>query len=248
MQQNSPEWYEFRLDKIGGSSSTYLTPSSPLKSDIISALEMKGIDFYPSDSRENLAKLLPVDKMVQLMLDKDHKDEFYKLLAHRVSRPITPNDYVDKLDGRPFTMMRRGHILEPEAIEAASKELGVEFVGGDSVWVSDMHPSLYVSPDAHNKDNTVAVEVKCLDTYKHLRAWHEKEYPKQYTKQAIKYFGVNEKLEILYFVLYTDVVPSCPILIFEIKREDVEEEIQVLMTYEASVVGELDKLALELTF
>lgn len=227
ISQNSEEWLEFRLGKSSGSRAGKLIPS-PRMTKALEALTPEELGEYKAD------------------LEK--KDEFYKLVAERVARPITPNDYVDRLEGQKFSMMARGHILEPEALMAFEAQTGLKTIKRSVVWQSDDDPNSIISPDAEIEGKNEAVEVKCPDSHVIIRAWHEGQYPKEYKWQVVKYFSTNENLEKLHFVLYTDVMPALPILIFEIDREDVFGEIAEYIAFEQSILEQVNDMVEKLSF
>lgn len=266
LEQNSPEWEYFRLDKIGGSKPKDLIPlSDPTKPTLTWYLSTKSIDYTkptPTKTDPNKRSEMNIGEMVALLTPEQRgelnakrakKDEFYKLVAARVARPITPNDYEDRIaEGARFSMSLRGHLLEPEAIAVFEELSGKKVDHGDVVWQDEDNPNIYVSPDGSiaNKDGkyTEAVEVKCLDTHKIIRAIHENEYPQEYRFQVAQYFMVNPDLEKLYFVMYTDVMPARPITVFEVTRSEVKDVIVELRAFEESIIAQADKLADELSF
>ena len=106
------------------------------------------------------------------------KDQFFVMLAERVARPMTPNDYADKIpEGVPFSWALRGHILEPEAAKLFSERYKIPLVDG-YVWANDKNIASYVSPDRaiFGKDGKLseAVEIKCLSSEKVLKVWWNK--------------------------------------------------------------------------
>lgn len=265
LQQNSEEWTEFRLDKIGGSKPKDLVPiSMPTRPTLVEYLSSNNIDYTkpaPTKADPDKRTDMNIGEMYDLLSDEQRgdlnaqrakKDEFYKLVAGQVARPITPNDYEDRLNGEHFSMRARGHILEPEAIKAFEKLYGKKVDHGDVVWQDDKNPNIYVSPDGSIADKNgnyiEAVEVKCPDTHKIIRAIDENEYPQEFRFQVAQYFLVNEHLQKLYFVLYTDVMPARPVTVFEVVREDVEQDVKELRAFEESIIAQANKLALELSF
>lgn len=245
MQQNSEEWLEYRLGKSGGSEfkDLYIT-RKPLKGDIMALLEKNGVPFQKSETLEELANALTPMELAELKLKMEPKKRYYEMIAERVARPLTPNDYVDKLEGRPFNMMERGHILEPEAREAVEKKLKKKFVGGEAVWQRDDNPNIYISPDGWVESKgkvTEALEIKCLESAKIIEAFLTGNYPKEYFPQVCKYFIVNEDLKTLYFALYTDLIPELELQIWTIKREDVEASLEEMRAYEDAVMQMIDR-------
>lgn len=245
ISQGSEDWLEYRLGKSGGSEfkDLYIT-KKPLKGDMMALLEKNGVPFQKSETSEELANALTPMELAELKLKMEPKKRYYEIIAERVARPLTPNDYVDKLGGRPFSMMERGHILEPEAREAVAKKLGKKFVGGECVWERDDNPSIYISPDGwvvEGDEITEALEIKCLESAKIIEAFLTGNYPKEYFPQICKYFIVNEDLKTLYFALYTDLIPELELQIWTIKREDVEQSLEEMKAYEDAVIQMIDR-------
>lgn len=248
IQQNSEEWLEFRKGKSGGSQFGSLwVPGLPPKAKIIELLEADGQKLPPADKRltvGELAKMLEPSELVKLKLDCEPKKQYYEIIADRVARPLTPNDYADRLNGEPFSMMARGHILEPEAIAAFEAKTG-KVVDKDSVvWISDYDDNAYVSPDGciTGEDGKVreAVEVKCLNSAEVIKAYLTKQYPAEYQSQVLKYFMVNDDLETLYFLMYTDLILGLELQIFEIKRAEVEEQIAEAQAFEKAILERIE--------
>lgn len=247
IQQNSEDWLEFRKGKSGGSQFKDLyIPGLPLKSKIVEKLE-EFQQLPAADKRltvKELAGMLEPSELVELKLEMDPKKQYYEMIAERVARPITPNDYVDELNGEPFSMMARGHILEPKAIAAFEEKTGKKCDEDSVVWVSDYDDNAYISPDGciTNKDGKVteAVEVKCLSSPEIVKAYLMGGYPKEYQPQVLKYFMVNDDLEVLHFVMYTDLIPGLELQIFDIKREEVADQIEEARTFEKAILERID--------
>lgn len=244
IQQNSEEWFEYRRGKSGGSGVKDLwTPGLPTKEKIIQFLEKDGQKLTPADKSSRvgeLAAMLEPEEIAELKLESDPKRGYYELIAEGVARDLTPNDYVDKLNGKPFSMMERGHILEPEAKEAYERLSGKKLDAESVVWQSDYNPDIFVSPDGAitDPDGKVyeAVEVKCLSSWEIVKAYLTNQYPQEYKPQVIKYFSVNEDLKVLHFLLYTDLIPGLELQVFDIKREDVEDQIADLKAFETAIM------------
>ncbi|MBR3263792.1 YqaJ viral recombinase family protein [Candidatus Saccharibacteria bacterium] len=250
IQQNSEEWLEFRKGKSGGSEFKNLwIPGLPLKSRIIEKLEEEN-PLSPEDKKcsvQELAGMLEPDELAELKLETEPKKHFYEIVADRVARPVTPNDYEDRLNGEPFSMMARGHILEPEALAAFEKFTGKNLDKESVVWVSDYDQNAYVSPDAAitSDDGKVreACEVKCLSSAEVIKCFDEGHYPKEYEPQVLKYFMVNEDLEILHFIVYTDLIPGLELQIFDIKRDEIADRLIDARAFEKASLKRIDKLA-----
>ena len=250
LQQNSDEWLEFRKGKSGGSEFKNLwIPGLPLKAKIIERLEREN-PLSPEDKRctvQELAGMLEPSELAELKLEAEPKKHFYEIVADRVARPVTPNDYEDRLNGEPFTMMARGHILEPEAIAAFEEKTGKKVDEDSVVWVSDYDENAYVSPDGAitGKDGKVreACEVKCLSSVEVIKCFDEHCYPKEYEPQVLKYFMVNEDLETLHFIIFTDLIPGLELQVFDINRNDVEERLAEARAFEKASLKRIDELA-----
>lgn len=244
IQQNSEEWFEFRKGKSGGSEFKDLwIPGLPLKSKIVEFLEKDGQALSPADKRskvEELAAMIEPEELAKLKLDSNPKKKYYELIASEVARPLTPNDYADRLNGKPYSDMERGHILEPEALDAFMEKTGLIVDKNPGVWVRDDNSNIYISPDGVivSKDDVIreACEVKCLASWEIIEAYLTQQYPQIYIPQVVKYFAVNENLEKLYFILYTDLIPGLDLQIFEIKREDVVDKLADAMAFENEIM------------
>lgn len=259
---NAPHLDEFRLGKSSGSRANKLMPAGmPIKDTVIMFAESKGYkttELAPTKADPSKVKQLSIEAITSQFTYSDigelkaldsKKDEFYRLVAEKVARPITPNDYTDRLpEGHEFSMMARGHLLESEAIAAFEEKTGLKTLKRSVIWQSSDNPESILSPDAEIDGANEAVEVKAPDSHVIVRAYHENAFPKEYHWQRIKYFVTNEKLEKLYSVLYTDVMPALPIMIFELTREEVQEDIEQFRAFENSILIQANKLVEELSF
>jgi len=250
-EKNSQEWLEFKLGKSGGSRLHDLYPSRTITKEIAMAhLDALGVDYNLKAKAGDIVEMLTAEDIGKIKASGDKKDGFYKLVAERVARPITPNDYEDRLNGQKFTMMARGHILEAEAIAEFEKRNNVKVDNSPEecvVWERDDNKDSIVSPDA-TIGETEAVEVKAFDTHRIIRAYDEGIYPEECHEQVVKYFMTNKKLEVLHFVMYTDVMPSLPYLQFNIYRHMVQNDIDELTAFEDSILEQVTELAGRLAF
>lgn len=257
LQQNTEEWEEFRKGKSGGSELKDLwVAGMPLKSVILDKL-IKTSRVIPDKKHQTipeLAALLEPEELAELKLMGRPKKRYYEMLAERVARPLTPNDYADRLNGEPFSMMARGHILEPEIAEAFAEKYNKKLDEDSVVWVDDDNPNSYISPDRTitGEDGKVreAVEIKALSSANVLEIWKTNEIPSEYMPQIVKYFMINEDLETLYWVVGTDLIPGLELQVFPVKRADVESQLQEIKAFETLIlkmidddVKELDKLS-----
>ena len=244
-EKNSEDWREFRVGKSGGSEfdSLYFA-GLPLVGLMKERLDELQIDYTKTAKAPELASLLSPDDLAKLKLTAEPKKRYYEMVAERCARPITPNDYEDRLNGATFSMMQRGHILEPEAIAKFNEATKLKADPRCVVWVRDDNPNIYISPDATiaDKDGKVrqAVEVKCLSNAETVKAYLTAKYPSEYNPQIIKYFVVNDELEKLYFVLYTDTIPGLELQTFEIKRSDIAPYIAEARAFEDEIMRRIE--------
>jgi hypothetical protein len=252
LQQNTEEWLEFRQGKIGGSKLSKIYPkTNPVKDDILRFCQKERVLVNPKMKIDELLQAMPSEKFGKMKSEQGKLDGFYQLLADKVARPLTENDYTDRLNGQAFSYMARGHILEPEALEKFKEHTGKKTTGEKNVWVSDENSDIYVSPDDSIKEGdkyVEAIEVKCPSSHVFLRAWHENTYPKEYEEQVRQYFIVNQDLKKLYFVLYTDLIPSLPLQVFEVTREEVADDLDKYLSFEKSILKQIDELSEQLAF
>jgi hypothetical protein len=128
-------------------------------------------------------------------------------IAFDLAKELTENppEFLD--EGYISADMQRGIDMEPEAVEAV-REWAQKH---DDVWldVTDcgfVHRTdglhIGVSPDQISIDLSQAIEVKCLSGREHLKVAHTRELPYKYIGQAIQYFAVCERLEVLYWGSY----------------------------------------------
>jgi len=201
----------------------------------------------PKSKASDVVEMLTLEDIGFIKAQGDKKDAFYKLVAERVARDITPNDYEDRLNGKKFSMMERGHILEAEAIAEFEKRNNIKVNVESVVWQRDNNEDSILSPDAVIGEK-YAVEVKCFDSHRMIRAFDENKYPSECHEQIVKYFINNELLDLLHFVMYTDVMPALPYLQFDIKREDVEQDIIELTAFEDAILVQVNQLSERLSF
>ena len=238
VEQGSAEWHEARLGKITGTKLKGIVDLSlPLKDDIIKALNDVGNEEYKKSwTAQTLLDLLPDEKRQELLDKKPKKLGFYEILAEKIA--YQPEDG----DPKPID---RGVELEPEAREKVALHLDekVEKVG---ICISNLHPDIAVSPDGIIKKKgkvVYAVEIKCLSTARHLQALIEQRIPEDYKYQVLQYFIVLEDLEVLYFAFYDPRVVGYELVVIEVHRDDVAEQIEEHLNYQRQVLAEIDRLA-----
>lgn len=162
---------------------------------------------------------------------------YYELIAERLA--TEPEDDESPMD--------RGTRLEGEAIERFAKETGKKVDTSLVLWTRDDNESIAVSPDGVIGERE-AVEIKCLSSALHIKAWLTKEVPDEYEMQVIQYFIVNEDLDKLYVAFYDPRIAVKDFFYLEIKRESLEEKIKEYLEYQKVVLDEVEKIVVELSF
>ena len=254
LEQRSQEWLDFHEGRISGSSAKdYSSVRYIPKAELVEFAESKGYDFPKNLTMDNIKAMLTEDELNELYANVQLNDSIYKLIAQRIAKPINPNDYADRLNGATYSAMLRGQILEDEARDLISEKLGKQIIPG-RVWQSEENEYMICSPDGEIVDDTgkvsEAVEIKCLDSWKVVKAYYEKHPPLDYEAQIIQYFLVNENLQKLYFCIYSDVFtnPDLGLQIFELKREDYKEEIEIVKRVENATLELVEKEVQKLMF
>lgn len=171
------------------------------------------------------------------MRGTERKVGFYEIIAERLS-----SDTSDIDDPR-----ERGHLLEVDALNAFSEIYGKKVKTDTGVWVSDLDPSIALSPDGEIS-TAEAVEAKCLSSARHLQAYFEQKIPKDYEAQTIQYFIVNEKLKKLHVVFYDPRIESLPLHTIMIERKDVADTITAYTTQQVQTLKDITALITSLTF
>ena len=249
LEQRSQEWLDFHEGRISGSSAKdYSSVRYIPKAELVEFAESKGYDFPKNLTMDNIRAMLTEDELNELYANVQINDSIYKLIAQRIAKPINPNDYTLP-EGANYSAMLRGQILEEEARDLISEKLGKQIIPG-RVWQSDVNEYMICSPDGEFEDETEAVEIKCLDSWKVVKAYYEKHPPSEYKPQILQYFVVNDKLKKLYFCIYSDVFsnPDLGLQIFELNREDYKEEIEIVKRVENATLELVEKEVQKLMF
>lgn len=249
LEQRSQEWLDFHEGRISGSSAKdYSSVRYIPKAELVEFAQSKGYEFPKNLTMDNIKAMLTEDELNELYANVQINDSIYKLIAQRIAKPINPNDYTLP-EGATYSAMLRGQILEEEARELISEKLGKKIIPG-RVWQSDVNEYMICSPDGEFEDETEAVEIKCLDSWKVVKAYYEKHPPAEYKPQILQYFVVNEKLKKLYFCIYSDVFsnPDLGLQIFELNREDYKEEIEIVKRVENATLELVEKEVQKLMF
>lgn len=249
LEQRSQEWLDFHEGRISGSSAKEHSSVRYIpKAELVEFAESKGYEFPKNLTMDNIRAMLTEDELNELYANVQINDSIYKLIAQRIAKPINPNDYTLP-EGVTYSAMLRGQILEEEARDLISEKLGKRIIPG-RVWQSEENEYMICSPDGEFEDETEAVEIKCLDSWKVVKAYYEKHPPSEYKPQILQYFVVNEKLKKLYFCIYSDVFsnPELGLQIFELNREDYKEEIEIVKRVENATLELVEKEVQKLMF
>jgi putative phage-type endonuclease len=121
-------------------------------------------------------------------------------------------------EGFTSDAMQRGIDLEPMARQDLSQSVGIHFEEVGAIQ-SDI-PILMLSPDGISSCGKFACEIKCPSREVHQSYIRENKIPTAYFWQAMGYFAVNEKLEVLHFASYRP-ESMIPLWSKEIRRNDV---------------------------
>lgn len=253
LEQRSQEWLDFHEGRISGSSAKdYSSVRYIPKTELVEFAESKGYEFPKNLTMDNIRAMMTEDELNELYANVQINDSIYKLIAQRIAKPINPNDYTLP-EGATYSAMLRGQILEEEARELISEKLGKKIIPG-RVWQSEENEYMICSPDGEIVDDTgkvsEAIEIKCLDSWKVVKAYYEKHPPLDYEAQIIQYFLVNENLQKLYFCIYSDVFtnPDLGLQIFELKREDYREKIELTGRVQNATLGLVEREVQKLMF
>jgi len=236
--ESREDWESFREGKISGSKADEIFSVKEVTiPDIKAVLDRNEIEYKKSANKAELMSLVPEDCADEVKAKLVKKLGFYEILAYKVAVPEQGGE----------DPMERGSRLEAEAVQAVAEKLGVSISNDLVVWVSDVNDALMYSPDGIISDEEV-VETKCLSSAWHLYIYYEKDIPQSYRRQNIQAFIVNEKLKTLHFACYDPRIPSLPLHIITIHREDIEAEIAEYKQYEIEMMEEVNRLAGELSF
>lgn len=167
--------------------------------------------------------------------DKTYKQGFYELIAERIAVPASDEAAMD-----------RGNRLEDEAVEKFAAAIGKKVSNELVMWSRDEDENIAISPDA-SIGKTIAIEVKCLSSAKHIEAWLTKKIPSEYESQVIQYFVVNDKLKKLYFVFYDPRMPK-DLFWLEFTRADMQERVDEYLALERDILIKVSEIEKQLTF
>lgn len=167
---------------------------------------------------------------------KGKKVGYYELIAEKLT--------ID--DGIDLDPMNRGTYFEEEAIERFKEATKLEVDTSLQLWVRDDNDNIALSPDGVIGEKE-AVEVKCLGSARHIEAYLTQEIPKMYMDQAIQYFVVNDNLQKLYFVFFDPRLIAKEFFWIELKRDDVQVDVEDYLAYERTTMKEVESIVAELS-
>lgn len=181
--------------------------------------------------------LITGSKLGKMFSKRDQKplSGYYELIAERIALPASEEN-----------AMYRGKRLEESAIDRFVQLTGKEVNTDLVMWHRDDDQNIALSPDGFIGE-IEAVEVKCLNSAKHIEAWLTGEIPSEYEFQVLQYFIVNEKLEKLYFVFYDPRIPK-DIFWHEVIRSSVQSKVETYLELERKTLEEIKKIEEQLTF
>lgn len=228
------DWMQARRGKITGSKvSKVVSKRAYTINDIKEYLGDKA----PSKGKKEVyEELLTDEDKITLSISGKRNIGFYEIIADRLGFPADENE----------PDMDRGNRLESEAIEEFVKQTGIKMETGKVMWYREDNESIAVTPDAWGKK--VALEVKCQNPARHIKSLVENEPPEGYENQFLQYFVVNDELETLYVVSYNPLITVKPLLVFEIHRKDVQDEVDQMRATQNALLAEVDRIVNELTF
>lgn len=163
---------------------------------------------------------------------------FYQLIADRIA--LYEDGGTSDRD--------RGHRLEVEAVGHLSDLVGVDFITDLCLWVRSDNDSMAYSPDGYNRDLSVAVEVKCLGSARHIQAIIENKIPEEFMPQVIQAFIVNDDLQVLYFTFYDPRLTARPLHVIERTRDMLVDEIAWYRDFEERTLKQINDYVEELAF
>lgn len=243
------EWLFSRRGRITGTRlKDVVSAGGPTKEMMLKELEAAKVECKKTAKKEELEALLTPEMKGRMVNQLPRKIGFYELIAEKLG---VPPDSAEN-------QMERGSRLEAEAVERFSQETGKEVDTSLLIWARDEEDSIAISPDGVISE-TEAVEAKCLASARHIEAYLTKKIPDDYRLQAVQYFVVNDKLETLHFVFFDPrfamfaalnqkKVASIDYFVIEVKREDIQAEVDEYLTYQKEVISQVNEVVNNLTF
>lgn len=163
---------------------------------------------------------------------KARQDALYEIIAERLTVGVDGENYENA--------MERGNRLESDAIAMFEFESGKQ-VERTGFCEDETNPFIANSPDGLIGEDE-AVEAKCMGGKNHVKMWLTNKVPDEYEWQVVQYFVVNEKLQTLYFIGYNPDIPAHSLHTIEVKREDIEEDIDIARKSQEKFISEVDEI------
>lgn len=135
-------------------------------------------------------------------------------LLSEITEPFDPDEEEYQSDA-----MLWGKQWEYEARQELSRYTGIKF--NEVAWIQSDNPLVGVSPDGIDDTFTVGCEIKCPQRKKHIENCLDENIPKEYIRQCIHNFYVNDKLKTFYFASYRPTNLVKKISVRKITRESV---------------------------
>jgi hypothetical protein len=237
-------WLRDRERKVTGTGlKDIVHVGGPSKDDIVKELGELAIEFDKKLKKEDLQALLPLASMTKLMLAMDKKMGYYQLIADRLT--VSEEEFEGYVPNE--TPMDRGTRLQARAVEVFEGATGKKVDQSLVMWCRDDNESIAISPDGQVIGEHGALETKCLSSAKHVKAYLEKEIPDEYLFQRLQYFIVNDDLQTLYFAFYDPRMPTIEFFFIEVRREDVQAEIDQYLDIQRKTLAQVDAVVAELT-
>ncbi len=164
---------------------------------------------------------------------KTQDGAFYELLAERLSTAGVET----------ASAMDRGLALEPEALSVFEKKSGKKVTQVAFVQ-SDFNKNIGYSPDGlimKGKKCSEDVEVKCLSSANHVRAWLTNSVPDEYDAQIIQGFIANDDLKTRHVVFYDPRIEVHPYHCIKVERKDVAEKVESYKKAEIDFLKRVDE-------
>jgi hypothetical protein len=161
----------------------------------------------------------------------------YELIAERLAIP----------EAGDLSPMDRGSYLEEEALLRFEAETGIKVNMSLVIWTRDDNERMILSPDGYTEDLKTAVEIKCLNSARHIEALVTGKIPTDYREQVIQYFLVNEELETLYFVFFDPRMTVKEFFYHTVKREEIQSEVDEYLKKEKEVLEYVDEIVSNLS-
>lgn len=145
----------------------------------------------------------------------------------------------------------RGRELEPVALKAASEHLGVVFEETGFL-LSETIKGFGLSPDGiiRNDEGKIVggIEMKCPDSKKHVQYMIQNELPSEYKFQVYAPFVADDDVQSWYFVSFDDRNYERPLWVTEIRREDIQEDVDKIRIKLVKFIEQVKQLHENLTF